>query len=103
MTYLSASAFYSRIRRRPVFALLQRPGILPIYGALPACSQRYRLPFAGFRSLPTFPAVRCPPSGLADLGVITVDDVAWFVRQVAALSGLPVLVDGDTGYGGPAT
>ena len=36
--------------------------------------------------------------GLPDLGVITVDEVAFFVRQVAR-SGLPVLVDGDTGYG----
>jgi len=37
--------------------------------------------------------------GLADLGIITVDDVCFFVRQVARASGLPVLVDGDTGYG----
>ena len=36
--------------------------------------------------------------GLPDLGIITVDDVAFFVRQVAR-AGLPVLVDGDTGYG----
>ena len=37
--------------------------------------------------------------GLPDLGVITVDEVCFFVRQVARASGLPVLVDGDTGYG----
>jgi methylisocitrate lyase len=37
--------------------------------------------------------------GLPDLGVITVDEVCFFVRQVARSSGLPVLVDGDTGYG----
>jgi methylisocitrate lyase len=37
--------------------------------------------------------------GLPDLGVITVDEVAFFIRQVARASGLPVLVDGDTGYG----
>ena len=37
--------------------------------------------------------------GLPDLGVITVEDVCFFVRQVARASGLPVLVDGDTGYG----
>jgi hypothetical protein len=36
--------------------------------------------------------------GLPDLGVITVDEVAFFIRQVAR-SGLPVMVDGDTGYG----
>ena len=37
--------------------------------------------------------------GLPDLCIITVDDVAFFIRQVVRASGLPVLVDGDTGYG----
>jgi methylisocitrate lyase len=37
--------------------------------------------------------------GLPDLGMITVDEVCFFVRQVTRASGLPVLVDGDTGYG----
>ena len=37
--------------------------------------------------------------GLPDLGVITVDEVCFFIRQVARASGLPLLADGDTGYG----
>jgi methylisocitrate lyase len=37
--------------------------------------------------------------GLPDLGVITVDEVCFFIRQLARASGLPLLVDGDTGYG----
>jgi methylisocitrate lyase len=37
--------------------------------------------------------------GLPDLGIITVDEVCFFIRQIARSSGLPVLVDGDTGYG----
>ena len=37
--------------------------------------------------------------GLPDLGVITVEDVCFFIRQVSRASTLPVLVDGDTGYG----
>jgi methylisocitrate lyase len=36
---------------------------------------------------------------LPDLGIITVDEVTFFVRQVVRASSLPVLVDGDTGYG----
>ena len=36
--------------------------------------------------------------GLPDLGIITVDDVVFHLRQVTR-AGLPVLVDGDTGYG----
>jgi len=31
--------------------------------------------------------------------MITVDEVGFFVRQVARAGGLPMLVDGDTGYG----
>ena len=37
--------------------------------------------------------------GLPDLGIITVDEVSFFIRQIARASGLPLLVDGDTGYG----
>jgi methylisocitrate lyase len=37
--------------------------------------------------------------GLPDLGIITVDDVCVFIRQVTRASGLPLMVDGDTGYG----
>src|SRR3569833_2365510 len=37
--------------------------------------------------------------GLPDLGMITVDEVCFFVRQVARAAARPVLVDGDTGYG----
>jgi methylisocitrate lyase len=37
--------------------------------------------------------------GIPDLGMITVDEVCFFVRQIARATGLPLLVDGDTGYG----
>jgi methylisocitrate lyase len=37
--------------------------------------------------------------GLPDLGVITVDEVCFFIRQITRASGLPLLADGDTGYG----
>lgn len=37
--------------------------------------------------------------GLPDLGIITVNEVAFFIRQIVRASGLPLLVDGDTGYG----
>src|SRR6185369_9915730 len=33
------------------------------------------------------------------LGIITIEDVAFFIRQLVRASGLPLLVDGDTGYG----
>ena len=37
--------------------------------------------------------------GLPDLGIITVDEACFFIRQIARASGLPLLADGDTGYG----
>ena len=54
---------------------------------------------AGFEALYLSGAAISASMGLADLGIITVDEVAFFIRQVARASGLPVLVDGDTGYG----
>jgi methylisocitrate lyase len=37
--------------------------------------------------------------GLPDLGMITVDEVCFFIRQAVRAADLPLLVDGDTGYG----
>src|SRR5882672_5818307 len=53
----------------------------------------------GFEALYLSGAAMSASMGLADLGIITVDEVAFFIRQVARASGLPVLVDGDTGHG----
>ena len=54
---------------------------------------------AGFEGLYLSGAAMTASMGLPDLGVITVDEVAFFIRQIARASGLPLLVDGDTGYG----
>ena len=54
---------------------------------------------AGFPALYLSGAAMTASMGLPDLGMITVDEVCFFVRQVTRASGLPVLVDGDTGYG----
>ena len=54
---------------------------------------------AGFEALYMSGAAMSATMGLPDLGMITVDDVAWHIRQVVRASALPVLVDGDTGYG----
>ena len=54
---------------------------------------------AGFPALYLSGAAMTASMGLPDLGIITVDEVGFFIRQVARASGLPVLVDGDTGYG----
>jgi methylisocitrate lyase len=78
--------------------LLDGPGILGLPGAhngMAALQARQ----AGFEALYLSGAAMTASMGLPDLGIVTVDEVAFFIRQVARASGLPVLVDGDTGYG----
>ncbi len=79
-------------------ALLERSQILRMPGTHNgiAALQATR---AGFEALYLSGAAMSSSMGLPDLGVITVDEVCFFIRQVARASGLPVLVDGDTGYG----
>ncbi|MBS0518971.1 MAG: methylisocitrate lyase [Proteobacteria bacterium] len=79
-------------------SLLERPGILQMPGAhngLAALQARQ----ADFEALYLSGAAMSASMGLPDLGVITVDEVCFFIRQVARAAGLPLLVDGDTGYG----
>ncbi|QQM30943.1 methylisocitrate lyase [Martelella lutilitoris] len=54
---------------------------------------------AGFDALYLSGAAMTASMGIPDLGMITVDEVAFFIRQITRASGLPLLVDGDTGYG----
>jgi methylisocitrate lyase len=54
---------------------------------------------AGFDALYLSGAAMSASMGLPDLGITTIDDVCFFVRQMARVSGLPILVDGDTGFG----
>src|SRR5580692_5382971 len=54
---------------------------------------------AGFEALYLSGGAMSASMGLPDLGVITVDEVCFFIRQVTRAAQLPVLVDGDTGYG----
>ena len=77
---------------------LQHDGILQIPGAhngMAAIQARK----AGFQALYLSGAAMTASMGLPDLGIITVDEVCFFIRQLARAGGLPVLADGDTGYG----
>ncbi len=79
-------------------ALVKRGGILRLPGAyngLAALQARHH----GFEALYLSGAAISASMGLPDLGIITIEDVCFHIRQVSRASGLPVLVDGDTGYG----
>ncbi|MEI6202021.1 MAG: methylisocitrate lyase [Enhydrobacter sp.] len=79
-------------------ALLEKGGILQMPGAHNGLAS-LQVRAAGFEAAYLSGAGMSASMGLPDLGVITVDEVCFCIRQVARASGLPVLVDGDTGYG----
>lgn len=98
MPYLIASDLPEAPAGARFRAALARPGILQMPGAhngMAALQARA----AGFQALYLSGAAMTASMGLPDLGIITVDEVAFFIRQIARASGLPLLVDGDTGYG----
>jgi methylisocitrate lyase len=78
--------------------LLARPQILQLPGAYNGLSAAQARD-AGFEAVYLSGAAMSASMSLPDLGVTTVDEVGFFIRQVARASGLPVLVDGDTGFG----
>ncbi|MFT3964529.1 MAG: methylisocitrate lyase [Sphingobium sp.] len=77
---------------------LSQPGIYQLPGAHNG-QAALQAKAAGFRGLYLSGAAMTASMGLPDLGIITVDEVAFFIRQIVRSSGLPLLVDGDTGYG----
>ena len=98
MSYLSASDVPSAPAGERFRALTKRPGIVEIPGSHNGMAA-LQAKAAGFEALYLSGAAISASMGLPDLGVITVDEVSFFIRQVSRASGLPVLVDGDTGYG----
>jgi methylisocitrate lyase len=98
MTYLRGSDLPSLNAGERFRALLAKPGILGIPGTHNGLAAQ-QAKAAGFAACYLSGAAMTASMGLPDLGIITVDEVAFFIRQVTRASGLPVLVDGDTGYG----
>jgi methylisocitrate lyase len=98
MTYLVGATLADQPAGVRFRELLNRPGILQMPGThngMAALQARD----SGFSALYLSGAAMTASMGLPDLGIITIDEVAFFIRQVSRASGLPVLVDGDTGYG----
>src|ERR1700733_14397149 len=98
MTYLRGSDLPTKNAGERFRALLERPGILPLPGTHNGLASQ-QAKAAGFEACYLSGAAMTASMGLPDLGIITVDEVCFFIRQVTRASALPVLVDGDTGYG----
>lgn len=98
MPYLVAADLPAQSAGKRFRSLLEKPGILQMPGAHNGHAS-LQVKAAGFEALYVSGAAMTASMGLPDLGVITVDEVCFFIRQIARASGLPLLVDGDTGYG----
>src|SRR5438270_13772219 len=98
MTFLTGSELPQQAAGNRFRALLARPQILQIPGAHTGMASLLARR-AVFDAVYVGGSAMTGTMGLPDLGMITIEDVCFFVRQVARASQLPVLVDGDTGHG----
>ena len=98
MPYLVASDLATESAGRRFRKLLEQPGILHLPGAHNGMSA-LQARAAGFQGLYLSGAAMTASMGLPDLGIITVDEVSFFIRQIVRAAQLPLLVDADTGYG----
>jgi methylisocitrate lyase len=55
---------------------------------------------AGFKALYLSGAALCASLGLADLGILGLEEICLFTRMIVRATRLPLIVDGDTGFGG---
>ncbi|WP_259782343.1 methylisocitrate lyase [Aestuariispira ectoiniformans] len=98
MTYLLASSFPGQPAGERFRQMVEKKEIFRLPGAHNGMAS-LQARAAGFDGLYLSGAAMTASMGLPDLGIITVDEVAFFIRQIVRASGLPLLVDGDTGYG----
>ena len=79
-------------------ALIERPQILGVPGAHNALAGLLAKQ-AGFEALYISGGAVTATLGLPDLGVMTLDELCFITGVVARATDLPLIVDGDTGYG----
>jgi methylisocitrate lyase len=99
LTYLVAASRDTRLSGDRFRDLLKAPGILRIPGAYNGLAG-LQAKQAGFTSLYLSGAAMSASMGLPDLGILSKEDVCFFIRQICRAADLPLVVDGDTGYGG---
>jgi len=79
--------------------LWRGPAILKIPGAHHALAG-LMAKRAGFSALYLSGAALSASLGLADLGILGLDELCLFTRMISRATGLPLIVDGDTAFGG---
>jgi methylisocitrate lyase len=79
--------------------LWRASGIVPIPGAHNALAALLAKR-AGFKALYLSGAALSASLGLADLGILGLDELCFFTRSIVRAAELPLVVDADTGFGG---
>ena len=92
MPYLIADDLPTEPAGERFRALVEAPGIFKLPGAYNGLSS-LQAKRAGFDGVYLSGAAMSASMGLPDLGITTIDDVCFFIRQIARVSGLPILVD----------
>ena len=100
MTYLQADNIDPIPAGERFRNLVERPEILQLPGAHNGLSA-LQAKAAGFEGLYLSGAAMSASMGLPDLGILTIDDICFHIRQIARVSQLPVLVDGDHAISSP--
>lgn len=99
MTWLTSGATNATPAGERLAELWRGTGIVAIPGAhnplAALLAQR-----AGFRAIYLSGAALSASLGLADLGLIDLDELRWFARAISRVTALPLIVDADTGFGG---
>ena len=79
--------------------LWRQPGIIAIPGAHNAlCGLLAKK--AGFKALYLSGAALSAALGMPDLGILGLDELCLFIRAINRATGLPLIIDADTGFGG---
>jgi methylisocitrate lyase len=98
MTWLTQTARDPRPAGERLAALWAAPGLVRIPGAhTPLAALLARR--AGFQALYLSGAAVTASLALPDLGVLALDELTFFARAICRAVDLPLVVDGDTGYG----
>jgi len=98
MTWLEGNLQNNLLPGLRLAILLKQPNILRTPGAHNGISG-LAAKEAGFEALYVSGAAVSASMGLPDLGVMTLEEICFFVRTIFRATDLPLIVDADTGYG----
>lgn len=99
MTWLSNDSSNAAPFGERLAELWRVPGIVQIPGAHNALTALIARK-AGFKALYLSGGALSASLGLADLGILGLDELCCFTRAIVRTAGLPLIVDADTGFGG---